>query len=380
MNYLDKQYKNDKKFKIKHNYLSEQFRNVNRYLKRINNIVKKNSFTLGKEVREFENIFKKNINSKYAIGVSSGTDAIALSLRCLNIGYGDEVIVPSFTFYASVNPIVSVGAIPVFVDIKNDFNMDEKDIEKRITKKTKAILAVHWAGRICEMEKLKRISSKYKLKLVEDSCHAYLAKYKNKFAGNLGHLGCFSLHPLKNVNVWGDGGMIVTNNKKYYKKILLLRNHGLVNRDQIEIFGQNSRLDTIQAAIGIEMIKSINQLTKKRIKNAKYLDIRLSKLKQLNIPKRKKKLREVFQFYCFLAKNRNRLKKFLNKKGIDAKIHYPIPMHMQKPSSKFGYRRGMFKMSENISKKIISLPVHEFVKKSDLDYMINSICKFYSYT
>ena len=157
MNYLNKQYKKDSKFKIKHNYLSNQFSNVNDYLKLIKKVVKKNDFTLGNYVKKFEDKFKSKISSKYAIGVGSGTDAIKLSLHALNIKKGDEVILPSFTFYATLNPIIAVGAKPVFVDSKMDFNIDESQIEKKITKKTKAIIPVHWAGKICNMSKISKM-------------------------------------------------------------------------------------------------------------------------------------------------------------------------------------------------------------------------------
>jgi aminotransferase EvaB len=219
--YLQKQYKNDKIFLIKHNYLKEQFSKINNYLKLIKKTVKLSDFTLGDFLLKFENKFKKKIRAKYAVGVGSGTDALRLSLQALNIGYKDEVILPSFTFYASLNPIISVGAKPVFVDSKLDFNINEDEIINKINKNTRAIMPVHWAGKICNMKNIKKIAKKYNLKIIEDACHAYLSSYNNIFAGNFGDTGCFSLHPLKNVNVWGDGGVITTNNKKIYKKLLL---------------------------------------------------------------------------------------------------------------------------------------------------------------
>ena len=367
MNYLKNQYKKDKKFKIKHNYLKEQFSNTKNYFTLIDQVVRDNDFTLGSYVSKFENKFKKKIKAKYAIGVGSGTDALKLSLEALNIGHKDEVILPSFTFYASLNPIIAVGAKPIFVDSKLDFNIDEKQIEKKITKRTKAIMPVHWAGKICNMNAIQKIAKKYNLKIIEDACHAYLSVYKKKFAGNFGDTGCFSLHPLKNVNVWGDGGVITTNNNKIYKKLLLLRNHGLKNRNELEIFGHNSRLDTIQAAIGYKMLDQLNYLTKIRRRNAKIYDFGLKNIKEIYEQKRDKELKENFQLYCFLCEDRNRLLKYLNQFGIDAKIHYPKPMHLQKPCVKNNYHKGKFTNAIRISKSIISLPVHEYVSKKDIN-------------
>lgn len=377
MNYLKKQYKYDKKFLIKHNYLKEQFVKTNSYLKLIKKIVEASDFTLGNFVSKFENKFKKKIKAKYAVGVGSGTDALRLSLEALNIGYKDEVILPSFTFYASLNPIISVGAIPVFVDSKIDFNINENEIINKINKNTKAIMPVHWAGKICNMNNIKKIAKKYNLKIIEDACHAYLSSYDNIFAGNFGDTGCFSLHPLKNVNVWGDGGVITTNNKKIYKKLLLLRNHGLRNRNELEVFGHNSRLDTIQAAVGYKMLDLASNLTKIRRKNAFHYDSGLKNIKEIYISPREKNIKQNFQLYSFLCKNRNGLVKYLNKFGIDAKIHYPKPLHLQKPCVVNKYNKGKFPVALEISKNIISIPVHEYIKKKEIEYVIEKIKNFY---
>jgi dTDP-4-amino-4,6-dideoxygalactose transaminase len=377
MSYLKKQYKNDNKFFIKHNYLKEQFIKTNSYLKLIKKTVELSDFTLGNFLLKFEKKFKKKIKAKYAVGVGSGTDALRLSLLALNIGYKDEVILPSFTFYASLNPIVSVGATPVFVDSKIDFNINENEIISKINKNTKAIMPVHWAGKICNMKSIKKIANKYNLKIIEDACHAYLSSYDNIFAGNFGDTGCFSLHPLKNVNVWGDGGVITTNNKKIYKKLLLLRNHGLKNRNELEIFGHNSRLDTIQAAVGFKMLDLVSNLTKIRRRNALLYDNGLKNIREIYIPSREKNIKQNFQLYSFLCKNRNGLVKYLNKFGIDAKIHYPKPLHLQKPCVINKYNKGKFPVALEISKNIISIPVHEYIKIKEIKYVIEKIKNFY---
>ncbi len=378
MNFLVKQYLNDNKNKIKHNYLSKQFSDYKIIFKKIEKIIKFGDYTLGNQVKIFENKFKKLQKSKYAIAVGSGTDAIMLSLKALGIKEGDEVITTPFTFYATINAIVTAGAKPIFVDIADDFNIDPNLIEKKITKKTKAILPVHWTGRICDMSKISKIAKKYKLKVVEDACHSINAMRNKKYAGNFGDYGCFSMHPLKNLNVWGDGGVVVTNNKKLADKMNLLRNHGLVDRNTNKIYGYNSRLDTIQAVVANHLLKKINLITNARIKNAHYLDRNLKKIKSLNILERNKNLKEVFHIYSIKAKNRDKLVNFLKKKGIDAKIHYPKPMHFQPAYKIISLKKEKYPNSEKACKETFSLPVHEFIKKNDLDYMIDSIKKFYN--
>lgn len=379
-NFLPQQYKRNKKFKISHNYLTKQFADYKIIFKKIEKVIKFNDFTLGQEVNEFEKNFASYMKAKHCISVGSGTDAIYLALKTLGLGNGDEVITTPYTFYATVNAIIQADCKPKFADISyEDFNIDPNLIEKKITKKTKAIVVVHWSGRICDMDKIRKIAKKYKLFIIEDACHAALAYRKGTMAGNFGDIGCFSLHPLKNLNVWGDGGMITTNKNSYAKKLMLLRNHGLKNRNNIEIFGINSRLDTIQAVVANHVLKKLNNITNIRIKNAKYLDKKLKTIKEVYIPERLIGTKEVFHLYCLQVKNRNRLNEFLLSKGIDAKIHYPIPMHLQKPCRKqFGYKKGDFPITEKVCSTTISLPVHEFIKEKDLNFMVTQIKKFYS--
>ena len=377
-NFLIKQYNSDKKMKIKHNYLSEQFQNSKKIFRLIEDTVKFNDFTLGRYVDLFEKQFCKYQKVKYAIGVGSGTDAIFLSLKALGIKEGDEVITPTYSFYATAGAIATAGAKPVFVDIKDDLNIDEEKIEKKITKKTRAIVPVHWSGRICNMKKIITIAKKYNLHVVEDACHAIMAHDdKKKYAGNFGITGCFSMHPLKNLNVWGDGGIVTTNNKKIYDKIRLMRNHGLISRNDCKIYGYNSRLDTIQAAVGLEMIKKINLITKSRIKNAKYLNDQLKDIKEITLIKEKTGYKSVYHLYQFFCKNRDGLDVYLRKNKIDSKVHYPKPLHLHHAAKKFNYKNGQFEIAEKLAKKVISIPVHEFIKKKELDYMISKIKKFY---
>jgi len=378
--YLSKQYKKTKVPKINHTYLVEQFSDYSKIFKKIEKIVKKGDYTLGEEVNICEKKFAKRTGAKFAIGVGNGTDALYLSLRAFNIGYGDEVILPPYSFIATCAAIHNVGAKPVFVDIKNDYNIDENIIEKAITKKTKAIMPVHWAGRSCEMSKIYALAKKYKLKIIQDTSHGIDAKYKKKHLINFGDICTYSMHPLKNLNVWGDGGFIVTNNEKLAKKMSLLRNHGLINRNECEFFGYNSRLDTIQAAIAnYKMDNKLNNITKKRIENSKLFDKFLQDIPEIDLVKREKHLVEVFHLYHVnVKKNRNSLMNYLLKNNVDAKVHYPIPMHLQKAAKYLKYKKGDFPVAENLANISLSLPVHEFIKTSDIKYVSSLIRKFYS--
>ena len=376
-NFLPKQYKSSK-LKINHNYLSSQFSDHKKILKKISKIVKRNDFTLGEEVNIFENNIKKLIGAKHVVAVGSGTDAIFLSLKCLNIKEGDEVITTPFTFYATIGAIATSGAKPVFADVNFDFNIDPREIEKKITKKTKAIIPVHWAGKICNMDAIMKISKKYSIPVIEDSCHAILAKRYGKFAGTFGRMGCFSLHPLKNLNVWGDGGYIVVNNFQDFKRLSLMRNHGLVSRNKNLLFGYNSRLDTVQAVVANHLLKKLKHITQKRINNSHYLDKNLKNFKDLEIIKREVRSTEVFHLYCLrVKKNKKNVLKQLIKGGVDVKVHYPVPMHLQPAAKYLKHKKGDFPNTELISRETISLPVHEFITKSNLDKIISILSKIY---
>jgi len=377
-NFLPAEYKKNQKLKINHSYLVEQFADYSKIFKEVEKVVKKGDYTLGKEVDICEKNFAKRTGAKYAISVGNGTDALLLTLKALNIGPGDEVITVPYTFVATVGSIVTAGAKPVFVDIKEDYNMDENKIKSAITKKTKAIMPVHWAGRPCEMDKIYSIAKKFKLNVIQDSAHIIGARFKKKNLVNFGDACTYSMHPLKNLNVWGDGGFIVTNKKPLAKKLYLIRNHGLKNRNEVEIFGFNSRLDTIQAAVAnYKMKNKLDNITAKRIKNAKMLDKLLSKNTNVITVKRLKYLKEVFHLYHINVKNRDQLQKYLIKNNIDAKVHYPIPVHLQKAAKYLKYKRGNFPIAEKMANTSLSLPVHEFIDERHVKHMVNTINKFY---
>ena len=378
-NFLPKEYKKNRKLKINHRYLVEQFYDYSKIFKEIEKVVKKGDYTLGQKVDECEKKFSKRTGAKFAISVGNWTDALFLALKALNIGHGDEVITTPYTFIATVGSIATAGAKPVFVDIKNDYNIDENKIESAITKKTKAIMPVHWSGRPCELDKILSIAKKYNLKIIQDTCHGIDSKYKNKHLINFGDICTYSMHPLKNLNIWGDGGFIITNNKKLAKKLMLLRNHGLVDRNNCEIFGFNSRLDTIQAAVAnYKMKNKLNNITNKRIKNAHFFDRLLKNNLNIKLVKRLSHLKEVFHLYQINVENRESLKKFLISNSVDAKVHYPKPIHLQQAAKYLKYKKGDFPMAEKMANTSLSLPVHEFIKENDIRYVVNLINKFYS--
>ncbi|MDP1574207.1 MAG: DegT/DnrJ/EryC1/StrS family aminotransferase [Coxiellaceae bacterium] len=378
VNFLPEQYKQDSQLDINHNYLSQQFSDCDILLEKIKNVVMNNDFTLGAEVNNFEDKFKAALNAKHAIGVGSGTDALFLSLKSLGIKEGDEVITTPFTFYATIGAIVTAGAKPVFADILDDYNIDPDQIESKITSKTKAILPVHWAGKPCRMDEINLIAKKHNLFIVEDACHAIQATYKNNFAGTLGDIGCFSFHPLKNLNVWGDGGIITTNNDDIANQLRLIRNHGLKGRDECAVFSYNSRLDTIQAVVADHILSTkMDNITQSRIRNAHYLDNGLKPISEIIIPNRENDIKQVYHLYSIRCKNRDALKNYLLKHGVDAKIHYPIPMHLQPAAKPYGYQKGDFPKTEMVCAQTLSLPVHEFITQNNLDYMITLIKNFY---
>jgi dTDP-4-amino-4,6-dideoxygalactose transaminase len=379
-NYIKIQFSKNKNIKINHTYLKEQFSDYHKIFREITKIVKKGDYTLGEQVDIFEKNIAKRMMSKFAIAVGNGTDALYLILKAFNIGRGDEVITVPYTFVATTASIVTAGAKPVFVDIKKDYNIDENKIEAAITKRTKAIMPVHWAGKPCELNKIFQIAKKYNLKIIQDSSHAIDTRYYGKSIVKYGDACTFSMHPLKNLNVWGDGGFILTNNFLLAKKLCLIRNHGLKDRNNCEVFSYNSRLDTIQAAVANYKLKyKLTNITNKRIKNAKLFDQLFSQNHNIITVPRNKNIKEVFHLYHInLKHSRNHLLKYLLSKNIDAKIHYPIPIHLQKASEFLKYKRGDFPVAENMADTTLSLPVHEFIKKRDIFYVVKMIEQFYS--
>ena len=330
----------------------------------------------GDQVQKFEKQISKLLKVKHCVALNSGTDALTLGLHAIGVRRNDEVITAPNSFIASTAVIVHLGAKPVFVDVKNDQCINPDLIEKAITKKTKAIMVVHLTGRVCEMDKILKISKKYKIPIIEDAAQAIGSKYKDKMAGSLGEVGCFSAHPLKNLNALGDSGYLTTNSKKIANFLKDIRNHGMAKRNKIKNFGYVSRMDNLQAAILNFRLKNLGKIINKRRINAKFYMNNLNK-KFIFMPK--ENLNEFNTYHTFVVQvsNRNKLKSYLEKKGIETSIHYPIPIHLQPAARKLKYKLGDFKITENQSKKILTLPINQFLKKRDLKKICKEINNFY---
>ena len=363
--------------KVRYSYLKQQFSNCDDLWGKLKHFVSTEDFTLGKELHKFEKNFAKLMGTKYAVGVNSGTDAIKLSLRALDIGRGDEVITAANTFVATIGAITEIGAKPVFVDCDDTFCMNVSLLEKKITKKTKAIVPVHFTGYMTNMPELMKIAKKYKLPVVEDACQSILASINKKNAGTWGNFGAFSLHPLKNINVWSDGGIITTNNLKHYNKLKLLRNHGLVDRDTVKICGYNSRSDTFQAVVGNWLLPKAKDIANQRIKNANFYDNHFSKLQQIQIPPRPKNFKLVYHLYIIFADKRDKLLNFCIKKGIQAKVHYPVPMYMQESVRFLKHKKGDFPVTDAHTKKIITFPCDQHLSLKEMKYVVKCVNDFY---
>jgi dTDP-4-amino-4,6-dideoxygalactose transaminase len=364
--------------KVRYSYLKQQFDDCPDLWIKLKKFVNTGDFTLGKPLKIFERNFAKLIGSKYAVGVNSGTDAIKISLKALGVNAGDEIITAANTFVATVGAIMELGAKPIFVDCDDSFCMDLDLIEKKINKKTKAIVAVHYTGYMTDMIKLNKISKKYNLPIVEDACQSILAEVNKKKAGTLGEFGAFSLHPLKNINVWSDGGIIVTNKKKNYEKIKLLRNHGLVNRDKVKIPGYNSRLDTFQSIVANWLLPQAKRIANKRILNARFYDKNFEKIKEIRVPFRPKNFKIVYHLYIIFAKDRNKLLKYCIKNGIEAKVHYPIPIYRQEAVKFLKHKIGDFPVADKHARSIISFPCDQHLTNKEMKYVVSVVKKFYN--
>lgn len=365
--------------KVKYSYLEEQFsQNVEKYFEDLRPLIASGEFTFGPFVTAFEKKFAKYIGVKHAIGTCNGTDALIICLKSLGIKAGDEVITVPNTFYATVGAIVAVGARPVFVDCDERYQIDANKIEKAITSKTKALLPVHWAGCSPDMEAIVKIANRHGLGVVEDACPATGAKINNRFAGSFGKVNAFSMHPLKPLNVMGDGGIVVTNDDKLAEWIRIYQNHGMVDRDTISMWGINTRLQPIQAVVASRVLDEIEDSIAARNKNAHQLDDGLKNLEKfVFIPKRPDNNREVYQLYQIGVKRRDDLVRYLMDQDIEAKVHYPIPLHLQKAAANLGYRQGSFPVSERQAGELLTLPAHQYITADQIDFMIQKIRDFY---
>jgi dTDP-4-amino-4,6-dideoxygalactose transaminase len=322
----------------------------------------------GKHVQNFEKSVTSFVKSKYAIAVNSGTAALQAALYALDIKNGDEVLVPSFTFVATANAVVSTGAKPVFVDVlKENYTMDPDDLEKKITKKTRAIIPVHLYGNIADIDRLAEISKKYNLPIIEDSAQSLGSKYKGKHSGTFFEMGCYSMYPAK-VMTAGEGGFIVTNNKKLRDKLLMIRNHGMVHGYDTKMFGLNFRLPEISAAIATVQMKKLPNFLKIRKQNAELLSKLLSDLK-VTLPHQRKNENVNWYLYTIAIEKRDNLLKKLNEKGIGAASYYPTPVH----KTPFYKVNTKLPVTEWASSHVISLPIHPKVTQKNIEFIAKTI-------
>lgn len=344
--------------------------------------------TDGPKLRKFEMLFARKTNSRYALGVSNGTAALHLSLVSLGIGPTDEVIIPDMTFIATANAVILSGATPVLADIDESLNISTESIEKKITKKTKAIIPVHFAGLACNMDKIMSIARKNKLYVIEDSAHALGTHYKKKHVGTFGDTGCFSFYPTKNITTI-EGGMIITNSKKLASKIMALRNHGLTrnlmqrNRvfkpweyDTVES-GYNYRLDEVRSALGLAQLSRLEEMASKRIQAAKYYNSKLHNAKGIEVVNYENEREHVYHLYIIRIKKnfgllRDKVHQLLYKKGIRTTVHYK-PVHRFSYFRKMGLKDSEFPESIRAYQECLTLPLFATITRRQQDFVIDSI-------
>ncbi|MEN6461525.1 MAG: DegT/DnrJ/EryC1/StrS family aminotransferase [Syntrophomonas sp.] len=352
----------------------------------ISGVLNSGTYIMGPQVAEFETDLALHLRVKHVISVASGSDALLISLDALGIGPGDKVIVPTFTFFATAGAVSRLGAIPVFVDInKDDYNLNLDHVEEAINNNSniKAVIPVHIFGLPCNMESLMSLAEKYELKVVEDACQAinadiYLKNSSIKKAGTIGHTGCFSFFPSKNLSCFGDGGAIVTNSDAIAEKVRILRVHGSKPKYYHKMVGYNSRLDTLQAAVLNVKLRYLNSWTKKRqIIAAMYNDA----FKEANLGELVKCPKlvngHVFHQYVVEAEKRDELIAFLNHKSIGTSIYYPLPLHLQECFQGLGYREGSLPVAERTCKRVLALPIDPELTSNHILYIVKQIASFY---
>jgi len=362
---------------IRYSPLSQQFADVDEVFDELRDLVKSGDFTLGKAVGEFEQLFAETLGVGHAIGVGSGTDALKIPLKALGVGPGDEVITAANTFFATVGAIAEVGATPVLVDCDDSFCIDPALIEAAVTERTKALIPVHLTGDVADMPAIMEIADRLGLPVVEDGCQSLMAELDGRKVGSWGVATAFSMHPLKIINVWGDAGIVVTNDAEMDRKVRLLRNHGLKNRDEMEIYGYNSRLDSVQAVVGKWMVRQLGDIIDARAGNARYYDDGLQGIDGISIPPRRAGVKNVYLLYMVFADDRDGLLRYCLDNGVEAKIHYPIPIYRQQALQHLGYKPGDFPVTDRHTEEIISFPVDQHLTSQDQDTVIATVRAFY---
>jgi dTDP-4-amino-4,6-dideoxygalactose transaminase len=345
----------------------------------IQSVIDKTAFAAGPFVKEFEENFAKAQGAKYCVGVNSGTAALHIAFMAADIKYGDEVIVPANTFFATPEAVSLSGATPVFVDNEKLFyNIDPLKIENAITSKTKAIVAVNLYGQPAQLDTIKAIADKHKLLFIEDCAQSHLATYRGKSTGTYGIMGCFSFYPGKNLGAYGEGGAVITDDELLYKKMMALRDHGSSKKYFHDYIGHNYRLEGIQGAVLNVKLKYLPSWTETRRKNAGYYKQYLAGIKDVIVPEEIEGAYSVYHLFVVRVPRREELAQFLQENGIYTGIHYPIPCHRQKAYDFLGYGEGSIPVAEKYAKEIISLPMSEQLKEEEVQYVCQKIREFYA--
>jgi dTDP-4-amino-4,6-dideoxygalactose transaminase len=360
-------------------FLDRQFADPEPYFDEMRELIAQGAFTLGEPVAQFERQFAAYCGLPHAVGVASGTDALMLALQAVGVGHGDEVITVSATFIATVGAIASVGARPVFVDVDDGIVMDPSRVEAAITPRTRAILPVHWTGNMADMPRLAEIARRHGLPIVEDACHAIGARLDGAAGGGIGDVACYSFHPVKHINAWGDGGIIVTRSDEINASLRIARNYGLVDRDEAETFARNSRLHTLQIPVLRRQLSEFEEVVARRNEIAARYDAAFAELAPaLRLPRRRPEVRHTFVIYVVMTERRDELQAHLRARGVDARVHYPIPMHLTRAGRKLGHREGDLPVSEAYARETVTLPAHQYLTDEQVAYTIEAVRSFFA--
>lgn len=335
-------------------------------------------YVQGSELNQFEESYARFNQTKYAVGVSNGLDALYLSLKVLGIKKGDEVIIPSNTYIATVLAVSYLGATPVFVEPKvSTYNLNPELIEEAITQKTKAIMPVHLYGQSCEMDAIMTVAKKHNLFVVEDNAQAHGCHYNRKPTGSFGHINGTSFYPGKNLGALGDAGAITTNDEELAFKVKTLRNYGSSKKYYNDVIGHNMRLDEMQAAFLSVKLNHLQNWTKQRQEIANCYNEALSTIDQVITPEIAKNAEHVYHLYVIRTQKRDALQQYLNEHDIGTLIHYPIPSHLQKAYNQLGYRKGDLPLAENLSDTSLSLPIWPGMEVQQIEYISETISSFF---
>lgn len=345
-------------------------------IKKFVDVYEKDWFIQGKEVEAFEQEFARYCNVEYCVGCGNGLDALYLIMRAMNIGEGDEVIVPSNTFIATALAVSYSGAVPIFVEpVLDTYNMDYTKIEDRITSRTKAIIAVHLYGRPADMDEINDIAQRHNLKVIEDCAQAHGAMYKGRKVGSLGDAAGFSFYPGKNLGALGDGGAVVTNNKKLEEKVRAIANYGSDYKYHHIYKGTNSRLDELQASFLRVKLNCLDRWNEERIRIANRYLYEIQN-PQISLPLRKCDGKQVWHLFVVRTKKRDLLEKYLGQNDIGVAKHYPVPIHLQRAYEDLNFEYGELSIAEEISNTVLSLPLYYGMSDKEIDYVIDVINKF----